>query len=105
VSFASLPLYAKQAGLHNTDGNQRRSWGHAVAFDPWGERVASFEDGAEGNGIAIFEIDLDLVARTRQNMPMKLHRRYDIYGDGPHALTTDGEEAAPSADTSNMGFG
>ena len=26
-------------GLHNEDGNKRRSYGHAVAYDPWGDMV------------------------------------------------------------------
>ena len=72
---------AAQAGLHNTDGNQRRSWGHSLAIDPWGTIVASH--GGEGTGVASFEIDLDLVDRTRGNMPMHAHRRYDIYGPSP----------------------
>ena len=73
---------AAQAGLHNTHGNQRCSWGHSLAIDPWGKVVASF--GAEGTGVECFEIDLDLVDSTRANMPMAEHRRYDVYGDGPH---------------------
>ena len=78
---------AAQAGLHNTHGNQRRSWGHSLAIDPWGKVVASF--GGEGTGVECFEIDLDLVASTRANMPMAEHRRYDIYGDGPHERNGD----------------
>ncbi len=76
---------AAQAGLHNTDGNQRRSWGHAIAFDPWGTAVASH--GADGEGVATFEVDLDLLDTTRQNMPMDRHRRYDVYGGPPHGDT------------------
>lgn len=80
-----------QAGLHNTEGNRRRSWGHSLAIDPWGKIVASF--GGEGTGVECFEIDLDLVDSTRANMPMAEHRRYDIYGDVPHQL----EGGAPRA--------
>ena len=84
---------AAQAGLHNEDGNKRRSWGHALAVDPWGTVVASF--GAEETGVKTFEVDLDLVDATRANMPMHDHRRYDLYGDGPHeASKADSEEAA-----------
>jgi len=78
-------IAAAQAGLHNEDGNRRRSWGHALAIDPWGTIVASH--GAEGTGLATFEVDLDLVDSTRANMPMAAHRRYDLYGDGPHQAT------------------
>eukprot|EP00966_Prymnesium_polylepis_P086730 2007590-Prymnesium_polylepis.2 len=74
---------AAQAGQHNEDGNKRRSYGHAMAFDPWGTCIAHL--GEDGTGVATFEIDLDLVQSTRDNMPMHAHRRYDLYGDGPHA--------------------
>merc|ERR1712087_385644 len=52
---------AAQAGQHNTEGNKRTSWGHAMAFDPWGKCIAKLEDGANGNGLAYFEVDLDLI--------------------------------------------
>ena len=92
---------AAQAGLHNTHGNQRCSWGHSLAIDPWGKVVASF--GAEGTGVECFDIDLDLVDSTRANMPMAEHRRYDVYGDGPHerggaaaaGVEQEGERTSP----------
>ena len=93
---------AAQAGQHNTHGNCRKSWGHALAFDPWGKCVAKLED-PDGTGVAIFEIDADLIATTRSNMPMHLHRRYDLYGDGPHGAAAEGA-AAPKGDAS-MFFG
>ena len=82
IECQTYVVAAAQAGLHNEDGNKRRSWGHALAVDPWGSVVASF--GAEDTGVQIFEIDLDLVDSTRANMPMHDHRRYNLYGDGPH---------------------
>ena len=92
---------AAQAGQHKTDGNCRKSWGHALAFDPWGKCVAKLDD-PDGTGVAIFEIDADLIAATRSNMPMHLHRRYDLYGDGPHGAAPEG--AAAQGDES-MFFG
>ena len=53
-----------------------------MAIDPWGTVVASFD--GERTGVDTFEIDLELVDSTRSNMPMHEHRRYDLYGDGPH---------------------
>jgi hypothetical protein len=67
-------------GQHNEHGNKRQSWGHAMAVDPWGKVVAQF-GGAGDVGVMPFEIDLDLVQKTRDNMPMHTHRRYDLYGD------------------------
>ena len=93
---------AAQAGQHNTDGNCRKSWGHALAFDPWGKCVAKLDD-PDGTGVAIFEIDADLISATRSNMPMHLHRRYDLYGDGPHGAAPAG--AAPQKGDDSMFFG
>ena len=93
---------AAQAGQHNTDGNCRKSWGHALAFDPWGKCVAKLDD-PDGTGVAIFEIDSDLIETTRSNMPMHLHRRYDLYGDGPHGAAPEG--AAPRKGDDSMFFG
>ena len=45
IECQTYVVASAQAGLHNTDGNQRRSWGHSLAVDPWGAVVASF--GAE----------------------------------------------------------
>ena len=81
---------AAQAGQHNTDGNQRRSYGHSLAFDPWGTCVARLDD-PHATGVATFEIDSELLQNTRANMPMHEHRRYDIYGDGPHQTAKEGK--------------
>ena len=89
IETQTYVVAAAQAGLHNEDGNRRRSWGHAMAVDPWGTVVAAF--GADDTGLKTFEVDLDLVDATRANMPMNEHRRYDLYGDGPHQAG----EAAP----------
>lgn len=93
---------AAQVGQHNTDGNKRCSYGHAMAFDPWGTCVASL---GEEVGVRTFEIDLDFVEKTRSNMPMRLHRRYDIYGDPPHAATPVGEKRKRDDETEGMFFG
>ena len=92
---------AAQAGQHNTDGNQRRSYGHSFAFDPWGTKVAALDD-PHATGVAVFDIDPELVRKTRENMPMHHHRRYDLYGDGPHQREA---EAAPAQDTKGLFFG
>ena len=81
IETQTYVVAAAQAGLHNEDGNRRRSWGHAMAVDPWGKVVAQF--GAEDTGLKTFEVDLDLVEATRANMPMHAHRRYDVRA-APH---------------------
>jgi predicted amidohydrolase len=77
---------AAQVGQHNEDGNKRQSWGHALAIDPWGNILA---DLGKTPGLAVVEIDSELIQKTRENMPMHLHRRYDLYGDGPHSADDD----------------
>ena len=74
---------AAQAGQHHSHGNKRRSYGHAVAYDPWGDCVASFgaiaDDGSAETGVAVFEIDSAVIAKTRQQMPLHDHRRPEMY--------------------------
>jgi len=82
IECQTYVVAAAQVGQHNDDGNKRQSWGHAMAIDPWGKVVAAF--GGPGDvGVKSFEVDLDHVQRTRDNMPMHAHRRYDLYG-GPY---------------------
>ena len=82
IETQTYVVAAAQAGLHNEDGNKRRSYGHAMAIDPWGTVLAAF--GADDAGVQTFEVDLALLDQTRDNMPMHAHRRYDLYGVGPH---------------------
>ena len=60
-----------QTGKHDDHG-LRHSYGHSLIVDPWGVVVASC---SEGPGVALAEIDLDLVERTRAAMPVESHRR------------------------------
>jgi predicted amidohydrolase len=67
-------IAAAQAGSHN---EKRRSYGHSLIINPWGEIVAQLGDECEEPQIAIADIDLDLLAKVRGEMP--LLRRTDIY--------------------------
>jgi predicted amidohydrolase len=53
----------------------RNSYGHTSVIDPWGRVVAS---KARGTGVVLAEIDLDLVARTRREMPCQEHTRPEL---------------------------
>ncbi|XP_015112951.1 deaminated glutathione amidase isoform X2 [Diachasma alloeum] len=64
---------AAQTGSHN---KKRTSWGHAMIVDPWGAVVAQCP---EKTGIAVAEIDLNLIETVRRNMPCENHRRTDLY--------------------------
>jgi predicted amidohydrolase len=58
-----------QGGVHETG---RRTWGHSMVVDPWGEVLASRE---EGFGVVIAELDAARIASVRQQLPALEHRR------------------------------
>jgi nitrilase len=62
-------LAAAQGGQHP---NGRRTWGHSMLVDPWGEVCAQID---EGEGVAIGEIDLDHLQQVRASLPAWKHRR------------------------------
>jgi len=64
-------LAPAQAGRHDDQG-LRESFGHAMIVDPWGHVVAMAPDGP---GLALAEVDLDLVRRVRAAIPVADHRR------------------------------
>ncbi|XP_034947967.1 deaminated glutathione amidase isoform X2 [Chelonus insularis] len=66
-------IAAAQTGVHN---KKRTSWGHSMIIDPWGTIIAQC---SEKIGIAVAEIDLQLLEKIRKNMPCDNHRRTDLY--------------------------
>ncbi|XP_013143768.1 PREDICTED: nitrilase and fragile histidine triad fusion protein NitFhit isoform X1 [Papilio polytes] len=67
-------IAAAQTGQHNT---KRRSYGHALCVDPWGEVLADCEE--EGPCYKVAEIKSERLADVRRNMPVFQHRRSDVY--------------------------
>ncbi|CAH2243392.1 jg5197 [Pararge aegeria aegeria] len=67
-------IAAAQTGNHNA---KRRSYGHALCVDPWGEVLA--DCGESGPCYKIAEINSDKLAEVRRNMPVFQHRRPDVY--------------------------
>ncbi|CAI7630704.1 unnamed protein product [Penicillium bialowiezense] len=74
IETQSYVIAAAQAGPHN---EKRRSYGHSVIIDPWGEVLADLGDEYQEPQIATADIDLNLVAKIRREMP--LLRRHDLY--------------------------
>jgi predicted amidohydrolase len=60
-----------QVGRHN---EKRESYGHSLIIDPWGTILA---EQVEGTGLALAEIDLAALEKTRREMPCLEHRRLD----------------------------
>ena len=62
-------LAAAQGGRHVTG---RRTWGHTILIDPWGEVKAVLP---EGEGVIIGELDFDGLASVREKLPALKHRK------------------------------
>jgi predicted amidohydrolase len=62
-------LAAAQGGLHE---NGRRTWGHSLVADPWGEVLVQRD---EGEGVVLAEIDPERLAQVRLQLPALQHRR------------------------------
>jgi deaminated glutathione amidase len=61
-------LAAAQGGTHE---NGRKTWGHSMLIDPWGE-IVDVRD--EGPGVVIGGIDLERIAAVRRSLPAYRHR-------------------------------
>jgi predicted amidohydrolase len=61
-------LAAAQGGLHP---NGRRTWGHSMLVDPWGEIKAVLP---EGEGVVSGTIDTQFLANVREQLPALKHR-------------------------------
>ncbi|MFT3664036.1 carbon-nitrogen hydrolase family protein [Piscinibacter sp.] len=58
-----------QGGRHE---NGRRTWGHSMIVDPWGEVLAL---RPEGEGVVLAELDAARIAEVRAQLPALAHRR------------------------------
>lgn len=61
-------LAAAQGGVHP---GGRRTWGHSMLIDPWGEIIAQHADGP---GVVIGDIDPERIADVRSRLPALAHR-------------------------------
>ena len=57
-----------QGGRHE---NGRRTFGHTILIDPWGEVVAVLESGP---GVVLAEMDIDRIRNVRESLPALRHR-------------------------------
>ncbi|HVO04904.1 MAG TPA: nitrilase-related carbon-nitrogen hydrolase, partial [Candidatus Cybelea sp.] len=69
IETGSFVLAPNQTGTH---AEGRRTWGHSLVVDPWGEVLA---DGGDDVGVVTATIDLDQVAEARRKIPALKHDR------------------------------
>jgi nitrilase len=62
-------LAAAQGGQHD---NGRRTWGHSMIIDPWGEVLGVLE---EGEGVVVADVDFERLAQVRTQLPALRHRQ------------------------------
>src|SRR4051794_27203525 len=60
---------AAQGGTHE---NGRRTFGHSLVVDPWGEVVACRAD--DGEGVVVADLDRQRIADVRRQLPALEHR-------------------------------
>jgi predicted amidohydrolase len=70
IEASAFVIGAAQVGLHE-DG--RRTYGHSLAVDPWGEILLDM--GGEVPGIGFAEIELDRIEEVRRQVPSLANRR------------------------------
>jgi nitrilase len=70
-----------QGGKHE---NGRRTWGHSMIVDPWGEVLGVLP---EGEGLVVAEVDSQRIAAVRRQLPALEHRRLP---GGPSGLLNAG---------------
>ena len=68
VENLAYVLAPAQGGTHE---NGRRTWGHSMLVDPWGQVLAQ---RAEGAGVVLGELDADTLRHLRGQLPALSHR-------------------------------
>ena len=64
-------IASNQGGVH---ANGRKTWGHSMIVDPWGEILAEV---IEETGVAIAKIDINKQTSLRKRFPTLTHRKLD----------------------------
>lgn len=67
IETQTYVIAAAQAGVHN---EKRSSYGHSMIVSPCGTVLAQLDGDGQEPQIATAEIDLDLVEKVRESMPL-----------------------------------
>ena len=70
IETGAFILAPAQGGLHE-DG--RRTWGHSIVVNPWGEVIARLDH--DEPAVLMADLDLEAVARARGSIPALTHDR------------------------------
>jgi nitrilase len=65
-------VYVAAACQTGTHPNGRKTYGHSMIVNPWGDTKASL---AAGMGVIVADVNLDYVRQVRQDFPVLAHRK------------------------------
>lgn len=69
VENSCFTVAACQGGAHDSG---RRTWGHSMVVDPWGNIVGELD---KGEGVLTVELDMEQLATVRRDMPFLAQRK------------------------------
>jgi len=64
--------YVLAAGQWGEHPGGRKTWGHSMIIDPWGDVIAQ---QADGEGVIVADMDMNFLQRVRLSLPALKHRR------------------------------
>jgi len=64
--------YVLAAGQWGEHPGGRKTWGHSMMIDPWGDVMVKQE---EGEGVIVADLDMAFLKRIREALPALAHRR------------------------------
>jgi predicted amidohydrolase len=70
IENQAFVIASAQGGTHE---NGRRTWGHSMVIDPWGEVMAM---QSTGSGVVLADLDVERLRSVRQQLPALQHRRF-----------------------------
>ena len=68
IENQAFVLASAQGGEHS---NGRRTWGHSMVIDPWGQILA---EQAHGPGVVLSDLDMTTLHQARERLPALQHR-------------------------------
>lgn len=73
IESQAFVVAAAQSGTHRSGPHRRHTYGHSLVIEPWGAILK--ESKKKGPDVLVAELDPELLARVRAQIPMADHRR------------------------------